>query len=67
MVGDAEVDAVKSFTQVWMGWLLRGKTKNHGAAGGWGPAGISYNMQQTNPVHFYLNFVRYFTKLLTVK
>jgi len=54
MVGDAEVDAVESFTKD--GW-----------DGRMGPVGISEDTRQTNPAHPYLIFVLYFAKLLTVK
>jgi hypothetical protein len=68
-VGDAEVDAVKSFTKAWMRWrCLEGRQKTMARQeDGEGWAGISYDTQQTNRAHSYLIFVRYFTKLLTVE
>jgi len=64
MVGDAEVDAVKSFTKAWVGWrYLEGRQKTMALQeDGEGPAGISYDTQQTNPAHSYLILVHYFYK-----
>jgi hypothetical protein len=70
MVGDAEVDAVKSFTKAWVGWKCLEGRKKPWRGRRMGKDQRAFHMirnKPRDPAHSYLILVHYFTKLLTVE